>query len=241
MLNGLDYVHRHGFFHRDLKPENLLITRSNQLKLADFGLAREIRSLPPYTDYVSTRWYRAPELLLNSITYTSSVDMWAYGAIIVELFMLRPLFPGSSQIDQLFKICAILGTPSPTEWTEGHQLAHSINIRFPQCQAVDLRKMLSNASPDAVKFVISMLKWNAAHRPTTAKCRTLTWISQNKKSSEPARDENQKRTDGRKVKSNQKQASKAREREAKTNLAELLKTPPKTKLPDDLDSLLNAQ
>ena len=71
------------------------------VKLADFGLAREIRSRPPYTDYVSTRWYRAPEVLLRSTYYSAAIDMWAMGAIMAELFTLRPLFPGSSEADEV--------------------------------------------------------------------------------------------------------------------------------------------
>ena len=101
-----------GFFHRDLKPENLLCNGSELVKIADFGLAREIRSRPPYTDYVSTRWYRAPEILLRSTSYSSPIDIWAVGCIAAECYTLRPLFPGSSEIDQLFKICSVLGTPS---------------------------------------------------------------------------------------------------------------------------------
>jgi protein kinase len=77
---------------------------SLSLRIADFGLAREIRSLPPYTEYVSTRWYRAPELLLRSTSYSSPVDMWAIGCIIYEMMTLSPLFPGTSDIDQLFKV-----------------------------------------------------------------------------------------------------------------------------------------
>ena len=118
-LQGLMACHRQGYFHRDMKPENLLLTEDNVVKLADFGLAREIRSRPPFTDYVSTRWYRAPELLLGSTSYNSPIDIFAMGCIIVEMYMRRPLFPGNSEIDQLMKICATLGTP-PTEWQAGY-------------------------------------------------------------------------------------------------------------------------
>ena len=92
-LKGLDYMHKHGFFHRDMKPENVLVTGA-VAKIADFGLAREIRSRPPYTDYVSTWWYRAPELLLRSTVYNSPVDIFATGAIMAEMLLGRPLFPG---------------------------------------------------------------------------------------------------------------------------------------------------
>jgi len=110
-------MHRHGFFHRDLKPENLLCSGPELIKIADFGLAREIRSRPPFTDYVSTRWYRAPEVLLHSTNYGSTIDLWAMGCIMAELYTFRPLFPGSSEVDQLFKICSVLGTPEKVRET----------------------------------------------------------------------------------------------------------------------------
>lgn len=80
-------MHKGGFFHRDVKPENVLVAQDGSLKLADFGEAREIRSLPPFTEYVSTRWYRAPELLLHSRTYNSAVDLWACGCVMAELML----------------------------------------------------------------------------------------------------------------------------------------------------------
>ena len=90
---------RNGFFHRDLKPENILCASPECVKIADFGLAREIRSQPPYTDYVSTRWYRAPEVLLRSTNYSSPIDVWAVGCIMAELYIGYPLFPGESEND----------------------------------------------------------------------------------------------------------------------------------------------
>jgi serine/threonine protein kinase len=97
-IAGTAYMHKHGFFHRDMKPENLLV-KGDMVKVADFGLAREIRSRPPFTDYVSTRWYRAPEILLRSTNYNSPVDIFACGAIMAELYLLRPLFPGNNETD----------------------------------------------------------------------------------------------------------------------------------------------
>merc|ERR1712100_725448 len=104
ILQGLNYMHKTGFFHRDMKPENVLCNGSEVIKIADFGLAREIRSKPPYTDYVSTRWYRAPEVLRRSLRYNSPVDLWAIGAMMSEMYTLRPLFPGASEPDMLFKV-----------------------------------------------------------------------------------------------------------------------------------------
>lgn len=94
-IQGLAYMHKNGFFHRDLKPDNILFA-DNVCKIADFGLAREIRSQPPYTEYVSTRWYRAPEVLLHSRRYSQQVDIFALGCIMSELYLLRPLFPGTN-------------------------------------------------------------------------------------------------------------------------------------------------
>jgi intestinal cell (MAK-like) kinase len=91
------------------------------VKICDFGLAREVRSRPPYTDYVATRyifrhnyrrWYRAPEILLKQTNYNSPVDIFAVGCIMAELYMLAPLFDGKSEIDQIMKICQVLGTPT---------------------------------------------------------------------------------------------------------------------------------
>ena len=91
-------MHKQGFFHRDLKPENLLV-KGETVKIADFGLAREIRSRPPFTDYVSTRWYRAPEILLRSPHYNSPADVFAAGAMMAEYYTLKPIFPGTSETD----------------------------------------------------------------------------------------------------------------------------------------------
>ncbi|KAG2237561.1 hypothetical protein INT48_005597, partial [Thamnidium elegans] len=114
ILSAVSHIHHHQIFHRDMKPENLLLdykTGRPIIKLADFGLARELKSQPPYTEYVSTRWYRAPEVLLRSTEYSAPVDLWAIGAIFAELITLEPLFPGESEIDQIYRICDILGSP----------------------------------------------------------------------------------------------------------------------------------
>jgi len=112
LASALQYVHAKGFFHRDLKPENVLLDANDVLKLIDFGLAREIRSRPPYTEYISTRWYRAPENLLRSGTYNSPIDVFAFGCIIGELYAMKPLFAGVSDVDQLNRIVQVMGRPS---------------------------------------------------------------------------------------------------------------------------------
>ncbi|XP_006800792.1 serine/threonine-protein kinase ICK-like [Neolamprologus brichardi] len=168
ILQGLAFIHKHGFFHRDMKPENLLCMGPELVKIADFGLAREIRSRPPYTDYVSTRWYRAPEVLLRSTSYSSPIDQWAVGCIMAELYTLRPLFPGSSEVDTIFKICQVLGTPKKNDWLEGYQLASAMNFRWPQCVPSNLKTLIPNASPEAIHLMTDLLQWDPKKRPASA-------------------------------------------------------------------------
>ncbi|XP_045495431.1 serine/threonine-protein kinase MAK isoform X1 [Colias croceus] len=166
VLQGLQHMHRHGFFHRDLKPENLLCAGPELVKIADLGLAREVRSRPPYTDYVSTRWYRAPEVLLHDTHYGAPIDLWALGCIMAELYTCRPLFPGNSEIDQLYKICSILGTPSREEWPEGYGLAEVLRFRFPASTGVPLGRVVQNASQAAVALLAALLRYPPRDRPT---------------------------------------------------------------------------
>nr|CAI5855102.1 unnamed protein product [Callosobruchus analis] len=166
ILQGLAFIHRHGFFHRDLKPENILCSGPDLVKIADFGLVREIRSRPPYTDYVSTRWYRAPEVLLHSTTYSSPIDLWAVGCIAAEIYTYRPLFPGTTETDQLYKICAILGTPDKNKWPECYQLAGAVGFKFPYFAKTPLSDVVPQASPNALVLMEQLLEWNPAHRPT---------------------------------------------------------------------------
>ncbi|XP_042283448.1 serine/threonine-protein kinase MAK-like isoform X1 [Thunnus maccoyii] len=168
ILQGLSFIHTHGYFHRDMKPENLLCMGPELVKIADFGLAREIRSQPPYTDYVSTRWYRAPEVLLKSNSYSSPIDIWAVGCIMAELYTIRPLFPGNSEVDEIFKICQVLGTLKKLDWPEGYNLAASMNFRFPKCVPTSLRSLIPNASDEAITLMKDMLQWDPEKRPSAA-------------------------------------------------------------------------
>ena len=121
------------------------------VKLADFGLARATASKPPYTEYVSTRWYRAPEVLLRSTEYGPPVDMWALGTILAEMLNLKPIFPGVSEIDQVYRITDTLGDPSSEygsddrkrtigggAWVSGIKLAKNVGFSFPKVSQMSI-------------------------------------------------------------------------------------------------------
>lgn len=167
IFQGLAFMHKNGFFHRDIKPENMLV-KGDIVKVADFGLAREIRSKPPFTDYVSTRWYRAPEVLLRSTNYNSPIDQWAMGGILAELYMLRPLFPGSSEADEIYKICSIMGSPTMRTWPEGIRLAAQMSFRFPQFVPTPLAQLMPNASADGINLMQDLMKYDPQQRPTAS-------------------------------------------------------------------------
>lgn len=178
IVNGIAYMHKYGFFHRDMKPENILVKNKTLIKLADFGLAREIRSLPPYTEYVSTRWYRAPECLLSTTNYNSPIDIWAIGTIMAELYLQKPIFPGNNNKDMLLKICKVIGSPTINSWPEGLKLSKKIDFKFPNNvqfgkenlnKEYSLRSILKNyASNEAINFMEDVLQWDPNKRPTAA-------------------------------------------------------------------------
>ncbi|KAJ2904686.1 hypothetical protein MKZ38_007427 [Zalerion maritima] len=117
LCEGVKYCHMRRILHRDLKPQNLLVDRDGNLKLADFGLARAFGvPLRTYTHEVVTLWYRAPEVLLGGRQYSTGIDMWSVGCIFAEMVTKKPLFPGDSEIDEIFKIFRVLGTPNDDTW-----------------------------------------------------------------------------------------------------------------------------
>ena len=164
---GLVYMHKHGFFHRDLKPENLMV-HGSLCKIADFGLAREVRSKPPFTDYVSTRWYRAPEIVLRSTNYNSPIDLFAMGCIMIELYNMRPMAPGANEGDQLFKYCAVLGTPTPDQWPEGYRLASNSGAHFPNCPGVPFSTLVPTCCEEGLQLLQELLHWDPQKRITAA-------------------------------------------------------------------------
>lgn len=164
LLSGVAYCHSHRVLHRDLKPQNLLIDTDGNIKLADFGLARAF-NLPVrcYTHEVVTLWYRAPEILLGCKIYSTAVDVWSIGCIFVEMITRTALFPGDSEIDQLFKIFRVMGTPNETIWPKVSYLK-DYKSDFPKWEAQSLTKLLPSLSSDGIDLLKQLLTYTPVHR-----------------------------------------------------------------------------
>ncbi|KAH9258469.1 hypothetical protein BASA81_003518 [Batrachochytrium salamandrivorans] len=168
LLCGLAEVHSHAILHRDLKPQNLLIDSSGNLKLADFGLARSFRTpVHKYTHEIVTLWYRAPEVLMCADYYSTGVDIWAAACIIAEMSNLQALFPGESEIDQLFKIFKRLGTPNEETW-EGISRFADYQQVFPKWHRKPLNLVLTRMSPNGIQLMEEMLAY-PPHKRLTAR------------------------------------------------------------------------
>ncbi|KAL4804465.1 kinase-like domain-containing protein [Aspergillus unguis] len=158
LLRGIAFCHDNRILHRDLKPQNLLINSKGQLKLADFGLARAF-GIPvnTFSNEVVTLWYRAPDVLLGSRTYNTSIDMWSIGCIIAEMLTGRALFPGTTNEDQLQKIFRVMGTPSEHNWPGVSQFSE-YKKTFPIYAPQDLRTVVPRIDPCGFDLLRSMLR-----------------------------------------------------------------------------------
>lgn len=165
LVKSLDHMHNKGIFHRDIKPENILVEDNHKLKLADFGSCRGIYSKQPYTEYISTRWYRAPECLLTDGYYGPEMDMWGVGCVFFEITSLYPLFPGSNELDQIHRIHKILGTPTPEvlEVFKRKGAAH-IDFNFPKDDGTSIAKLIPHASSAAIDLMHKMLAYDPSKR-----------------------------------------------------------------------------
>ena len=163
ILCGLKYIHSANVLHRDLKPSNLLINQDCELKIGDFGMARGLSSTPEdhstfMTEYVATRWYRAPELMLSFGEYSFSIDMWSVGCIFAEMLARRHLFPGKNYLNQLQLILSVVGTPSK-EYIQnvGTERVRTYLQNLPERQAVDLSVLFPEATESALDFLNQLL------------------------------------------------------------------------------------
>ena len=169
-MKSLDHMHKKGIFHRDIKPENILIGGTSPdvakgLKLADLGSCRGIYSKQPYTEYISTRWYRAPECLLTDGYYGPEMDMWGAGCVMFEITSLYPLFPGSNEVDQISRIHKVLGVPSAEKLAKFREKGAShISFDFPPEKGIGIPQLIPQVHPDCVDLIVKLLKYDAAER-----------------------------------------------------------------------------
>ncbi|XP_023263233.1 MAPK/MAK/MRK overlapping kinase isoform X2 [Seriola lalandi dorsalis] len=164
LCKSLDHMHSCGIFHRDVKPENILI-KQNVLKLGDFGSCRSVYSKPPHTEYISTRWYRAPECLLTDGYYSLKMDIWSAGCVFFEIMSLNPLFPGSNELDQVAKIHDVLGTPDQSLLQKFKQ-SRAMQFNFPPKKGTGISRLIPNCPAPALSLLYQMLAYDSDERIT---------------------------------------------------------------------------
>ncbi|XP_039971321.1 cyclin-dependent kinase 20 [Bactrocera neohumeralis] len=170
MLKGIEYLHNMGIMHRDIKPANLLLSEDEKLKIADFGLARlhfpkDENKL--YSPQVSTRWYRAPEILWGSQKYGPAVDMWAAGCVFAEMLRGVPLFSGATDIEQLALVIRTLGSPRLNEWPDINLLPDYDKIRFPKAVGIHWDNLFPSCTHAVeINLVSNLVVYNPKNRLT---------------------------------------------------------------------------
>jgi len=183
ILRGLKYIHSANVLHRDLKPSNLLLNTTCDLKICDFGLARvadpEHDHTGILTEYVATRWYRAPEIMLNSKGYTKSIDIWSVGCILAEMLSNRPLFPGKHYLDQLNLILNVLGSPNQESLLFiKNDKAKSYLQGLPFKERTPWAKLFPTANANALDLLHKLLSFNPDTRVTVEEALAHPYLEQ---------------------------------------------------------------
>lgn len=183
LLCGLKYIHSADVLHRDLKPGNLLVNADCELKICDFGLARGFLEIPEQnagfmTEYVATRWYRAPEIMLSFTNYTKAIDMWLVGCILAELLGGKPIFRGKDYVDQLNQILLVLGTPRESTLTKiGSTRAQNYVRSLPIMKKVPYTELFPTANPLALDLLEKMLTLDPYERITVEQALEHPYLS----------------------------------------------------------------
>ncbi|CAI4806828.1 BAL_1a_G0054650.mRNA.1.CDS.1 [Saccharomyces cerevisiae] len=183
LLQGLAFCHENKILHRDLKPQNLLINKRGQLKLGDFGLARAF-GIPvnTFSSEVVTLWYRAPDVLMGSRTYSTSIDIWSCGCILAEMITGKPLFPGTNDEEQLKLIFDIMGTPNESLWPSVTKLP-KYNPNIQQRPPRDLRQVLQPHTKEPLDgnlmdFLHGLLQLNPDMRLSAKQALHHSWFAE---------------------------------------------------------------
>ncbi|XP_077296374.1 mitogen-activated protein kinase p38b-like isoform X2 [Arctopsyche grandis] len=177
ILRGLKYIHSAGIIHRDLKPSNIAVNEDCELKILDFGLARPTEN--EMTGYVATRWYRAPEIMLNWMHYNQTVDIWSVGCIMAELLTGRTLFPGTDHIDHLTRILVLCGTPEQDTIEKiTSEEARNYIQSLPHLRKKDFHEVFRGANPLAIDLLKQMLELDAERRITATQALAHQYVAQ---------------------------------------------------------------